>query len=74
MGDQPHLPLLLSLVGLGHPQQLQEKRVQSRMGARMTTPGLYPRQMEARNGSTRGTGWVSLLPTGPPEKKTALHP
>ena len=69
MGDQPHLPLLLSLVGLGHPQQLQEKRVQSRMGARMTTPGLYPQADGGQEWEHPGDGLGLLAPNWAPRKK-----
>lgn len=74
MGDQPHLPLLLSLVGLGHPQQLQEKRVQSRMGARMTTPGLYPQADGGQEWEHPGDGLGLLAPNWAPRKKNCPAP
>lgn len=62
MGGQTHHPLLLSLVGLGHPRQLQEKRVQSRMGARMSAPGLCPQADGGQEWEHTGDGLGLLAP------------
>lgn len=43
VGVQPCPLLLLSLAGLGHPLQLQQKTVQPRMGTGMSPSGLCPR-------------------------------
>lgn len=72
MGDQPHHPLLLSVVGLGHPRQLQEKRVQSRTGARMSAPGLRPQADGGQEWEHLGDGLGLLAPNWAPRKKKLL--